>query len=101
MQDPNAPAARSVADIATKQAARYLTQLCKHFEHKLPVTYSAATGTLPFPMGTCRLSAQDGTLTLTAEAGSAAALAQLQDVVARHLLRFAFREDLHVAWRAG
>ncbi|MBU8539318.1 DUF2218 domain-containing protein [Falsiroseomonas tokyonensis] len=31
-------------------------------------------------------------------AADAAKLAQLQDVVARHLLRFAFREEMQVAW---
>ena len=38
-------------------------------------------------------------LTLTVETGEPEALEQLQDVVARHLLRFAFREELAIAWR--
>ena len=38
-------------------------------------------------------------LTLTVETGDPEALAQLQDVVARHLVRFAFREELAVEWR--
>ena len=95
------PLARSVADIKTPQAARYMTQLCKHFEHKLPVTYDAETGIIPFSIGICRLRAGAGALTLSAEAADASALAQVQDVVARHLVRFAFREEMHIDWQAA
>lgn len=88
------------ADVATPNAARYGAQLCKHFHHKLPDTeWSETTGRIVFPTGECRLSAATDTLTITVAAGDAEALATLEDVVARHLVRFAFREDLEVAWR--
>jgi hypothetical protein len=38
-------------------------------------------------------------LTLSLETPDATQMAQLQDVVARHLVRFAFREELQVDWR--
>ena len=44
--------------------------------------------------------AAEGVLTLSVEAADAPALTQLQDVVARHLLRFAFREDVRIDWQA-
>ena len=91
---------RSVARVATKLPARYMTQLCKHFEHKLPVTYDATTGTITFSLGICALQAEDGVLVLSLTAGDPAALAQLQDVVARHLVRFAFREEMHIIWQS-
>jgi hypothetical protein len=94
-------AVRSTAEIATPRARRYLTQLCKHFEHERPVTYDEQTGQIAFTIGECRLRADDGVLTLSLQAADAAAMAQLQDVVARHLLRFAFREEMQIDWRAA
>ncbi len=90
--------ARSTAEIATTHAVRYLTQLCKHFQHKVPVTLDDAVGRIVFTIGNCRLQAEDGTLILAVEAADDAQLLQLQDVVGRHLLRFAFREDMQINW---
>jgi uncharacterized protein len=89
----------SEARVALESPARYLGQLCKHFAHKLPVTLEESQGSIAFPMGTCRLEAADGLLLLRAEAEDAEALERLQDVVARHLLRFAFRAPPAIEWR--
>ena len=86
------------ARVATERAGRYLAQLCKHFEHKLPVTLGEAAGRIDFPFGHCDLRAQGEMLVLTAVAADEAALDQVQDVIARHLLRFAFRDVLAVKW---
>ena len=91
----------STAEVATPQAARYLTQLCKHFGHRRPVTHDDAAGLIAFDAGDCRLRAEAGTLTVSVEAADEPKLAQLEDVVARHLVRFAFREDVQVNWRRG
>ena len=91
----------ATARVGTTVPRRYMTQLCKHFEHKLAVTYNGPEGEIVFSVGTCRLHAGTGVLTLSLEAPDAASLAQLQDVVARHLLRFAFREDMHIGWHAA
>jgi hypothetical protein len=90
----------STATIETPLAARYLTQLCKHFEHKLPVTHGDGAGSIAFSASVCTLAARENVLALTAEAPDDAALAQVQDVVARHLVRFSFREPLVVNWRS-
>lgn len=92
---------RSAAEIATPQASRYLTQLCKHFQHRCPVVLEDATGRITFAFGNCDLRAEEGTLTLALDAPDDAQLAQLKDVVARHLLRFAFREEMQITWRAA
>lgn len=90
----------SEARVATEVPRRYLGQLCKHFQHKLPVTLSETQGRLEFPMGVCTLDAQaaPATLLMCVTAEDEAALARLEDVVARHLERFAFREQLTVPW---
>jgi hypothetical protein len=94
-----AASVRSEARVPTDQPARYLGQLCKHFAHKLPVEQTGAAGCITFPAtGACHLRAEEGVLLLQAESPDAAALAQVQDVIARHLVRFAFRDPPPVAW---
>ena len=91
----------SQAQVATPLASRYLQQLCKHFAHKLPVAFDPEQGRIEFAHGTCELAAGEDRLTMRAVAPDAAALVQLEQVVARHLERFAFREQPAIAWTAG
>lgn len=90
---------KSVAIVETAHAARYMVQLVKHFSHKVPTELTAEHGRIEFPFGVC--TAQAGpALTLTCEA-PADTLEQLQGVIERHLVRFAFREnELVVTWGA-
>lgn len=98
----NPQAASSVATIATPNARKYLAQLCKHFQHKLPATWEESAGTIDFPIGRCGLRAKSGELEIFLASPDASQLTQLEDVVGRHLVRFAFREKLAIAWsRAG
>jgi hypothetical protein len=90
---------RSRAEIATPQASRYLQQLCKHFAHKLPVTHDAESGRIAFSVGLCDLLASEGRLRLDCTSPDAEQLHRLEDVVARHLIRFAFREGLRIVWQ--
>jgi uncharacterized protein len=99
--DGQPPLFTARATVATAKPGRYLQQLCKHFEHRIPtVTYDPSTGRIPFPKGPCDLAADPlaETLTLRVSAASADDLASLEDVVARHLVRFMFREDIDIAW---
>lgn len=91
----------SEARVTTATPRRYLGQLCKHFQHKLPVTLDGRHGSIQFQAGVCDAEAteDDSTLVLRVAAADAEALARLEDVVARHLLRFAFREEMEVRWQ--
>lgn len=40
---------------ATAQASKYLQQLCKHFAHKVEVTYGAQSGSAALPPGPASL----------------------------------------------
>jgi len=93
---------QSQATIQTANAKRYLGQFCKHFAHKLPVQLDPAfaSGQVTFGAGLCRLSADEDTLTLEVGAETGETIAQVQGVVERHLIRFAFREELTMAWHA-
>ncbi|MDA9397409.1 DUF2218 domain-containing protein [Bradyrhizobium sp. CCBAU 45389] len=91
----------SVAEIATERASIYLQQLCKHFAHKLPVEFTPEQGTIPFSVGTCRLEAAAGKLVLRADAENADLLKQVEGIVERHLVRFAFRDPPEIVWRSA
>jgi hypothetical protein len=93
------PTRRAEARVTTENASKYLQQLCKHFQHKLPATFDPAAGAITFPMGEVKLAAEPEALALALESPGADELEKLKDVVARHLVRFAFREELNVAWR--
>ncbi len=93
-----APGLSSEARVPTAVPRRYLGQLCKHFEHKLPVALAENRGRIEFPTGVCQLDAETEALVMRVTAGDEAALARLEDAVARHLERFAFRDKLEVHW---
>ena len=90
----------SEARVATAVAQRYLGQLCKHFQHKLPVTLTEGLGRIAFPAGACELEIPPGAelLVLRVTADDADTLARLEEVVTRHLERFAFRETIQIRW---
>jgi hypothetical protein len=92
------PTPSSEARVSSTMARRYLGQLCKHFEHRLPVTVAGDEGRIDFPTGFCRLESAGGTLTMRLTANDEAALAKLEEVVASHLQRFAFRDKPEVRW---
>jgi hypothetical protein len=91
----------SVARVETERASIYLQQLCKHFAHKRPVEFTPEKGQISLSAGICRLDAADGVLTIRAEAEGAGQLTQLQDVIEKHLARFAFRNPVTLEWRAA
>jgi hypothetical protein len=89
---------RSEARVATPRSARYLGQLCKHFAHRIPANYDGGQGRVEFPTGVCEMEASGDVLILRASAADALSLAQVEDVVARHLERFAFRDKPEISW---
>ncbi|ENZ82790.1 MULTISPECIES: DUF2218 domain-containing protein [Caulobacter] len=89
----------SHARVITDKASRYMVQLAKHWSHKFEVRYDETSAFFPLPLGTCRMSAHPDGLDITIEAIDLEGLARLEDVVARHLDRFAFREgELKYGW---
>jgi hypothetical protein len=89
----------ATAKVPTEKASRYLQQLSKHFAHKLPVTFDEHKGSIGFSIGECALTADGETLTITATSPAEADMEQLKDIIVRHLVRFAFREELKVEWQ--
>jgi hypothetical protein len=97
---------QSHARLSTDKASRYMTQLAKHWSHKFVVVFDETSARIPLPLGDCRMLADADGLNITVDATSHEGLAKLEDVVAEHLLRFAFRENVGKlgwtrAWEAG
>ena len=76
----------------TGSAARYMSQLCKHFAHKVPVTLNERDGQMIFSAGVCDVAAEEKGLRMRVSAEDETGLQQVQSVVIRHLQRFAFRD---------
>ncbi len=90
----------STADIRTEWGSRYVGQLCAHFSHntELAVTLRENSGVIRFPSGDCVMNATADTLRLELECRDQASLERLQEVIHKHLTRFAFREPPEIAW---
>jgi hypothetical protein len=93
----------SVAHVATARPERYLKQLVSHLGRNVDAEQSedGRHGALIFSSGTCALSAEPGTLRMTARAEDLERLAAVEDVVARHLVRFGEKDQLAVEWTAA
>ncbi|WP_182084723.1 DUF2218 domain-containing protein [Aureimonas sp. ME7] len=88
----------SNARVVTQSASRYLQQLCKHWAHKFEVEFDPHHGTIALPAGRTTLDATDDALRVAISCEDAADLDRIEAVVADHIKRFAFREELEFAW---
>ncbi len=87
--------------VSTGFASKYLQQLCKHFAHKVPATWSPDAGTVEFPFGDCQITATQTDLRFACKAEPGEQSERLKQVVESHLVRFAWRETLTINWDGG
>lgn len=88
--------------VKTQNGGKYVRQLCKHWSHKLETQVDGDTGTVTFPNAVTVMAADADGIAITITGEDRDAVQGLTDVVARHIDRFAFREDPLVydwAWR--
>jgi hypothetical protein len=88
----------SVAHVPTASASRYLQQLCKHWGHKFTVEFDAQRGRVDLPMGPLVMDASPDVLIVTLQSKDPAGFDRFEAVVADHIKRFAFREELAFDW---
>jgi uncharacterized protein len=86
------------ARVQTTEPARYMKQLCRHFGHKIPAEFDDDRGSIEFSDGRCELTVEPETLVLVTTSESVEGAAHVADVIASHLTRFGFREELSVAF---
>lgn len=89
------------AMVETEHASKYLQQLCKHFAHKIAVDYDAMSGRAELPPGLCLMTASDSALTFFCRSHVDRGLKVMQAIIDDHLLRFAWREEIEIAWQDG
>ncbi|MEI5679861.1 MULTISPECIES: DUF2218 domain-containing protein [unclassified Mesorhizobium] len=88
---------KSKAVVETENASRYLQQLCKHWGHKFTVDFTPLKGHIDLGEGRLvDMDASPTTLTVEVEASD---LPRMEQVVADHIVRFAFREELAFEWK--
>ncbi|MEQ1782071.1 MAG: DUF2218 domain-containing protein [Hyphomonadaceae bacterium] len=94
----------SHARIATlpNKSRTYMIQMCKHFGHKVEAKFDDTHGRIALGERVCELevSAPD-VLRISLTADNEASLHAIEDVVDRHLRRFAFKEELTIQWVEG
>ncbi|MFF5486550.1 DUF2218 domain-containing protein [Streptomyces virginiae] len=92
----------ATAHVATTRPARYVKQLVSHMGHKVTTSLTPdGRGVITLTAGACSLTPTPDQLVLTATAVDAESLAQVQDVITRHLVRFATQEELAVEWSSA
>jgi uncharacterized protein len=91
----------SEAQVPTEHATSYLRQLCRHWGHKFPVTFDDHNGRIELPRAICLLRADPNGLRVRVETSEAADELRMREVVAEHLQRFGFREQLVFDWQPG
>ncbi|MDI3424098.1 DUF2218 domain-containing protein [Streptomyces luteolus] len=91
----------SQARVGTDRPHRYAKQLAAHLGRRIETAWDqeSGQGRLVFPNGTGTLTAVDGALLLRVESNAREELASLEDVIARHLVRFGAKDELVVPWR--
>lgn len=93
---------REIGTFPTPHASKYLQQLCKHFAHKVDVSFDETSGEAALPPGPARLSADPEMLRVEISAADPDGLRKARGVIDRHLETFAFREDFKgMAWVAA
>jgi hypothetical protein len=89
----------SSAYVETGTPARYISRLCKHFAHKVPVAFDEQQGRIEFEKGLGLLQADDKGLRLTVQTDNQDDLPYLQDVLGRHFERVAWQAELTLNWQ--
>jgi len=87
----------------TASAGRYVQQLVKHWGHKFATSFADGRGEVPFSAETHAVfEAKDDGIAITLVTADLESAERMQQVIADHLNRFAFREGgLAFEWSAA
>ena len=88
----------SVARIATDRADRYVKQLASHFGHKVPVVQEGRQIEILFDLGVAMCTASPRGITVTVQAHRESDVAEVREIITRHLEAFGQRDELRVSW---
>lgn len=90
----------SSARFSTANGSKYLQQLCKHFAHKIEVSFDEHRGRAVLGPGPVELSADETGLSVTVSAEDVRGIIEARYIVDKHLVTFAFRDGFSgFAWK--
>lgn len=86
------------AYVETSTPSKYINRLCKHFAHKVTVSYDDNHGEIEFKIGKGYIEKVKDGLKLKAEADNQTDLQEVIDIMDRHFIRVAWQEDIKLEW---
>lgn len=88
----------STAEVATDRPHRLAKQLVTHLSRKIEWVTEDGVSTATHGTGSASVAPHDGVIVLTATGETEADVAMFEDVLGRHLQKFAFRHPVEVSW---
>ena len=90
-----------IGEFQTENGAKYITQLCKHFSHKVETEVDGNTGWAKLPTGLATMEAAAQKLTITLDVIDPTKADLAKHIIDSHLVTFAFREKFeNMMWQA-
>ncbi len=89
---------KTTAVVKTVYGGTYMKRLCRHFSHKLDVQVDDKEAQIAFPFGDCRIHTSAEQMVFEVSLRDASEVDRAEDVVARHLLRMAHKDEPIVLW---
>ena len=84
----------SICHVQTTNASLYIKKLCRHFAHKIEVSFSDDFGECELPTGPAIMKATDSSLTFEVFADSIEALETGKSIIEDHFIRFSRMESI-------
>lgn len=85
---------KSMSSAETPLANQYIRKLCKHFAHKIDVSYQENVGNCAMPKGNARMVAEPEKIIFQLEAIDLEGLEQTQAIIEDHFIRVAYKEKI-------
>ncbi|MCA0270656.1 MAG: DUF2218 domain-containing protein [Proteobacteria bacterium] len=83
----------TTAHLSTPNGSKYIAQLCKHFAHKVEVSWDDHHGYAELPSGPAEFVTDASGLSFRLEAADAKGIIQARFTIDVHLATFAHREN--------
>ena len=84
--------------IPTAEASNYIRKLCRHFAHKVSVTFTEQEGQVQFLQGQCLMQANAQSLNIYMQSETPEGIPAMRFIIDDHLRRFARFETLSYQW---
>ncbi len=86
-------------NVLSQDPSRILKRLCKHWSHKISVTYDDQAGEGIFPdYGSVNLRVNQDKLDIVVDAPNTAGIEFLQNNIEKHLIPMAQPEEVSIEW---